>query len=88
MANDINDLVKFYEHLEDVVENETKIKDSLKVVTLFRVALELAAKDMGLVKASYLMARLQHVSLGASLGMEDDFNGILEELCTKKPTLN
>ena len=43
---------------------------------------------MGLVEAAYLMARLQHTTLGLSLGRNDNFDGVIKEYTGKKPTLN
>ena len=43
---------------------------------------------MGLVEAAYLMARLQHITLGLALGRDDSFEGIIEEYSKKKPTIN
>tara|TARA_R110001606_G_scaffold339259_1_gene487318 strand:- start:853 stop:1125 length:273 start_codon:yes stop_codon:yes gene_type:complete len=82
------ELITFYEETEEFVTRSKTISEELKVVTLFRLALELASKDMGLVEAAYLMARLQHITLGLALGRDDSFEGIIEEYSKKKPTIN
>jgi hypothetical protein len=82
------DLITFYEETEEFVARSKTLPNELKVVTLFRLALELASKDMGLVEAAYLMARLQHTTLGIALGKDDSFEGVLQEYSEKKPTIN
>ena len=88
LSFDPQNLITFYEDTEGFVSRFKDIPEELKVVTLFRLALELASKDMGLVEAAYLMARLQHTTLGLALGKDDSFEGVIEEYSKRKPTIN
>tara|TARA_R100000935_G_C2814400_1_gene156586 strand:- start:90 stop:362 length:273 start_codon:yes stop_codon:yes gene_type:complete len=81
-------LIDFYEESEEFVTKYKNISDELKVVTLFRLALELASNDMGLVEAAYLMARLQHTTLGLALGKDESFENLITDYIQKKPTIN
>ena len=88
LSFDPQNLITFYEDTEGFVSRFKDIPEELKVVTLFRLALELASKDKGLVEAAYLMARLQHTTLGLALGRDESFEGIIKEYSEKKPTIN
>jgi hypothetical protein len=81
-------IIQFYDDLEKFASQNKTVPNEIKVVTLFRVALELASEKLGLVEAAYLMARLQHTTLGVTLGKEDGFEGILKEVMEKKRTIN
>tara|TARA_R100000152_G_C6778457_1_gene209160 strand:- start:2022 stop:2294 length:273 start_codon:yes stop_codon:yes gene_type:complete len=85
---DANAIIQFYDDMEKFASQNKNIPNEIKVVTLFRVALELASEKLGLVEAAYLMARLQHTTLGLALGKDESFDGILKEVMEKKPTIN
>ena len=85
---DANAIIQFYDDMEKFASQNKTVPNEIKVVTLFRVALELASEKLGLVEAAYLMARLQHTTLGLALGKDESFEGILKEVMEKKPTIN
>ena len=81
-ANAYTGISEFYDNLKNVIDNENRFNDNNKLVVLLRLVTELGSENIGLVETSYLLSKLQSVSLGIHLGREESFNGILEEFDT------
>jgi|TARA_R100001244_G_scaffold131978_2_gene106461 hypothetical protein len=73
-------LTNFYKKLETFFETEeTSLQDSAKLVVLFRLALEVGGRELGLNELNYLLARIQYTAVGISLGKDVSFEGIVDE---------
>ena len=80
-------IVEFYSDLELFVDKYKEVPSELKDFALLRLGAEKAVEREGLAKASYIISKILKTTLGISLGKDDDFKGLFDDM-DKKNTMH